>query len=95
MSATDQACGRLQGCLSPRCHGHGAALPGLKDKWQCKLMVSPTGRGGARGPGDGAIAPYAGFAKDAARKDFGVMSKNIGEWGAQACTGPSALSCGL
>ena len=70
-------------------------LPGLKDKWQCKLMVSPTGRGGARGPGDGAIAPYAGFAKDAARKDFGVMSKNIGEWGAQACTGPSALSCGL
>ena len=55
-------------------------------------MVSPTGRGGARGPGDGAIAPYAGFAKDAARKDFGVMSKNIGEWGAQACAGPPALS---
>jgi hypothetical protein len=28
-------------------------------------MVKPTGRGGAAGPGDGAIAPYAGFAKDA------------------------------
>ena len=53
---------------------------GLKDPWQCRLMVSPTGRGGALGPGDGAIAPFAGFAKDAHRKGFDVMSQHLDEW---------------
>eukprot|EP01052_Picozoa_sp_SAG31_P034399 SAG31_NODE_4015_length_3662_cov_4.196464_3_plen_157_part_00 len=54
---------------------------GLTDPWVCKLMVAPTGRGGtSSGPGDGAIAPYAGFAKDARRKDFDVMAKKLDGW---------------
>jgi len=38
-------------------------------------MVKPTGKGGAHGPGDGAVAPFVGFHKDAARKDFTVMEQ--------------------
>ena len=46
---------------------------GASDPWNCTVMVKPTGRGGAAGPGDGAVSPFAGFAKDAERKDFPVM----------------------
>lgn len=53
---------------------------GATDPWNCTVMVKPTDRGGAHGPGDGAIAPFAGFAKDATRKDFPVMEKNISAW---------------
>lgn len=56
-------------------------MAGLKDKWQCKLMILPTGRGGSgSGPGDGAIAPYVGFAKDAKRKEFDVLAAHLDEW---------------
>ena len=61
-------------------------------------MVKPTGRGGAPGPGDGAISPYAGFAHDAARKKFPVMSRDIGAWDWNSndadvcCTGGSSPS---
>ena len=46
---------------------------GASDPWNCTIMVNPTGKGGAPGPGDGAVSPFAGFAKDAKRKDFPVM----------------------
>ena len=50
-----------------------ALATGASDPWNCTVMVKPTGKGGAPGPGDGAVSPYAGFAKDAKRKDFAVM----------------------
>jgi hypothetical protein len=53
---------------------------GVADPWDCTTMIKPTGRGGAAGPGDGAVSPFAGFAKDAARKDFPVMSKDVPAW---------------
>ena len=30
--------------------------------------------------GDGAVAPFAGFASDAVRKDFPVMEKDVPAW---------------
>ena len=51
----------------------GVLATGASDPWNCTIMVKPTGKGGAPGPGDGAVSPYAGFAKDAKRKDFAVM----------------------
>lgn len=52
----------------------------MTDEWKCTVMVNPTDRGGAPGPGDGAVAPYVGFARDAVRKDFPVMQKNLSAW---------------
>ena len=52
----------------------------MTDEWKCTVMVNPTERGGAPGPGDGAVAPYVGFAHDAVRKDFPVMQKNLSAW---------------
>ena len=71
---------------------------GASDPWDCTVMVKPTGRGGATGPGDGAIAPYVGFAKDAARKDFAVMENDVSAWDWNSndadvcCTGGSSPS---
>ena len=71
---------------------------GATDPWNCTVMVKPTGHGGAAGPGDGAVAPYVGFAKDAARKDFAVMQKNVSAWDWNSndadvcCTGDSSPS---
>ena len=48
--------------------------------------------------GDGAVAPFAGFAKDAVRKDFAVMEKDVPAWDWNSndadvcCTGGSSPS---
>ena len=71
---------------------------GHTDPWVCSIMVNPTDRGGAAGPGDGAVAPYAGFAKDAVRKDFPVMAHDVPGWDWNSndadvcCTGGSSPS---
>ena len=71
---------------------------GATDPWNCTVMVKPTGHGGAAGPYDGAVAPYVNFAKDAARKDFAVMQKNVSAWDWDrndadvCCTGGSSPS---
>mmetsp|Transcript_1515 Transcript_1515/g.3944 ORF Transcript_1515/g.3944 Transcript_1515/m.3944 type:complete len:359 (+) Transcript_1515:48-1124(+) len=71
---------------------------GMTDAWNCTTMINPTGKGGAAGPGDAAVAPYVGFAKDAARKHFAVMQQNVSDWDWNSndadvcCTGGSSPS---
>ena len=71
---------------------------GASDPWNCTVMVKPTGKGGATGPGDGAVSPYGGFARDQVRKGFPVMTNEVAAWDWNSndadvcCTGGSSPS---